>query len=139
MRRKVLLVVLTAFLAAAFLVPVDTVCSLPPVCLTRILTGFDCPGCGMTRALVSLAHGDLAGALAFHPLVPVVAALLVGLFAALTLEAAFGRSLRVEGRQLNRVALFLLALFLLTWVIRTCLTLAAGGRPWERSVLAGVW
>ena len=31
-----------------------------------------CPGCGLTRATLALAHGDPGAALRFHPLVPVI-------------------------------------------------------------------
>ena len=34
-----------------------------PVCQFHRLTGLNCPGCGMTRALYALLHGDLATAL----------------------------------------------------------------------------
>jgi hypothetical protein len=40
---------------------------LPP-CPSRWLTGLFCPGCGSTRALHALLHGDLPGALAMNPL-----------------------------------------------------------------------
>ena len=33
-----------------------------PPCVFRALTGFLCPGCGATRALHHLLHGDVAGA-----------------------------------------------------------------------------
>ncbi|HSA93803.1 MAG TPA: DUF2752 domain-containing protein [Terriglobales bacterium] len=39
------------------------------VCLFRILSGLPCPGCGMTRALSSLLHGDGAAAFFYHPFV----------------------------------------------------------------------
>lgn len=39
---------------------------LPETCQFLIRTGKRCPGCGITRALVSAAHGDLAAARAFH-------------------------------------------------------------------------
>ncbi|GAB3679179.1 DUF2752 domain-containing protein [Saccharopolyspora tripterygii] len=35
---------------------------LPP-CPIKLLTGFDCPGCGGTRMIFSLLHGDLPAAL----------------------------------------------------------------------------
>ncbi len=37
------------------------------VCPLRALTGIPCPLCGMTRACVAAAHGDLARSLAFNP------------------------------------------------------------------------
>jgi hypothetical protein len=40
-----------------------------PSCLFHAITGFDCLGCGMTRACRALLHGDIRGALALHPLV----------------------------------------------------------------------
>jgi hypothetical protein len=33
-----------------------------PGCLFRAFTGLYCPGCGMTRMLHALVHGDVAGA-----------------------------------------------------------------------------
>jgi hypothetical protein len=41
--------------------------ALPP-CLWRVWTGWPCPGCGSTRAVVRLLHADPAGALALNPL-----------------------------------------------------------------------
>jgi hypothetical protein len=38
-------------------------------CPTALLFRFPCPGCGLTRATLALAHGHLAEALRFHPLV----------------------------------------------------------------------
>ncbi|MFO1091819.1 MAG: DUF2752 domain-containing protein [Planctomycetaceae bacterium] len=41
---------------------------LPEVCQSKVLLGIDCPGCGLTRSFVHLAHGNLAASLAVHPL-----------------------------------------------------------------------
>lgn len=38
------------------------------LCPIRNITGLPCPGCGMTRAFLSLAKFDLAAALEYHPL-----------------------------------------------------------------------
>ncbi len=35
-------------------------------CLWRVITGLPCPGCGMTHALLALAHGDLRAAWGFN-------------------------------------------------------------------------
>jgi hypothetical protein len=41
--------------------------TLPGTCTFRIWFGSGCPGCGLTRCFVSLAHGDVAGAWSFNP------------------------------------------------------------------------
>src|SRR5262245_22769054 len=40
---------------------------LPEICLSRRLLGLDCPGCGLTRCFVALAHGEMARAWRFNP------------------------------------------------------------------------
>lgn len=45
--------------------------SLLPPCPFHWLTGIYCPGCGATRALHALVHGDMAAALAMNPLLVV--------------------------------------------------------------------
>ncbi|RPI70304.1 MAG: DUF2752 domain-containing protein [Desulfobacteraceae bacterium] len=41
---------------------------LPGLCIFRNTTGLPCPGCGLTRAFVSAAHGNFALSLYFHRL-----------------------------------------------------------------------
>ncbi len=43
-----------------------------PACFLLSTTGFYCPVCGGTRATYDLLHGDVAGAFARHPLVPLL-------------------------------------------------------------------
>lgn len=38
-------------------------------CPIKYLTGISCAGCGMTRAWISICHGQLREAFSFHPLV----------------------------------------------------------------------
>jgi hypothetical protein len=51
-----------------------------PLCTFHALTGLYCPGCGATRAVHHLLHGDLAGAFAMNPLMIVSAPIVVLLF-----------------------------------------------------------
>lgn len=41
--------------------------TLPTVCSFRLMTGLPCPGCGLTRAVALLMHGQLGASLAMHP------------------------------------------------------------------------
>ena len=43
-----------------------------PGCMFRALTGYFCVGCGLTRALHALVHGDIARAFSMNPLAMVV-------------------------------------------------------------------
>ncbi len=44
--------------------------ALPNSCAFRRLSGYDCPGCGLTRSFVSVAHGDWRNALRYNPAGP---------------------------------------------------------------------
>lgn len=60
----------TALAVAALLSPA-TVAAGPELCPFRRMTGLPCPGCGLTRSWVALAHGDLGSAVAFNLFGPV--------------------------------------------------------------------
>jgi hypothetical protein len=59
-----------------------------PRCLLKQLTGIDCPGCGGTRAVYSLLHGDVAGA-ADHNVLAFVALPLIAYLVARFVLARF--------------------------------------------------
>lgn len=71
---------LTALLVALAVIralPVDYLDDRPRLCLLYNAVGRTCPGCGMTRALWRLAHGDVEGALRANWRVAVVTPVLV--------------------------------------------------------------
>lgn len=80
------------FLAPFALVAIPTrwLAAAPSVCLIRRTTGHACPGCGMTRALSALAHGDLQSAWRYNPRVVIVAPLLLGVWARTIIQATGG-------------------------------------------------
>ena len=43
-----------------------------PPCALRTFTGYYCPGCGGTRAVIALLHGRLIKSFLYHPIVPIV-------------------------------------------------------------------
>lgn len=66
-----------AALTAAFAIGPHAVTHGPDICVFRRLTGLPCPGCGLTRSWVMLAHGDIARAFAFNVVGPVLFAVTV--------------------------------------------------------------
>ena len=91
-----------------------------PVCPFRALTGLACPGCGATRGLHSLLHGDFVAAFKFNPLVILSLPVLLYTLLRYTHAAVRGRPFR--SYQLN--AKYIWALFIVIfsfWVFRnTC-------------------
>ena len=62
-----------ALLASAYVGLVDpNVSGHYPLCPTKAFTGLDCPGCGGLRAVHSLVHGDVTGALDHNAFVVLV-------------------------------------------------------------------
>jgi hypothetical protein len=67
-----------------------------PVCPLFSLTGFACPGCGLTRGFHALFHGDLLTALDYNALLPFFV-LAIGLgFVSLVYFALRGHRLRFK-------------------------------------------
>lgn len=69
--------------AAATMTPTDTVVSvfgyeIPILCGFRRLTGIPCPGCGLTRSFVYLAHGHPIDAFRMNVFGPFVFAFVAG-------------------------------------------------------------
>lgn len=51
-----------------------------PLCGARYFLGFDCPGCGMTRAISALTHLNFRSSIDYHPLGIFVAVWLLYVF-----------------------------------------------------------
>ena len=64
-----------------------------PVCPLYSMTGFACPGCGLTRGFHALFHGDVLTALDYNALIPVFGAFLGYLVLSMFLVAVRGRGL----------------------------------------------
>ncbi len=88
-----------------------------PLCPFRMLTGFTCPGCGSTRALHRLLHGDLVGAFEFNPLMVVSLPFLLYALVRYTTAAVTGRPL--QPYRLNAKYIWMLfAVIMGFWVFR---------------------
>jgi len=65
------------FLGVAALLAINPGDDGPTICPIALVTGVPCPGCGMTRAASALIRGDIALALDYHPLIPLIAGVVV--------------------------------------------------------------
>ena len=70
-----------------------TTTHLFPVCPLYAITGFACPGCGLTRGFHALFHGDVVTALDFNALIPIWAVIFVWVVISLSLYAVRGKGL----------------------------------------------
>jgi hypothetical protein len=80
--------------------PTDAGAAASPTCLVRLTTGFDCPGCGGTRAFWYLLHGDLPAAARSHVFAVFAAPFLVYFYLVWAVKAVTGRQLpqlRISG------------------------------------------
>ena len=81
------------------------------LCPMVMLTGFPCPGCGLTRAGFALLRLDLAGALRIHPFIYPAAAYI----------AVFGWNRYIRGRRMGRklkaglIVLMILIILFYVW------------------------
>lgn len=96
--------------------PLRALIPMPP-CPLYGLTGILCPGCGSTRALITLLNGDLAAAWRFNPMMVVfLPVLLWGAVSQIWIAAT--------GKTLSRIALpavtgwFILVILILYGIMR---------------------
>lgn len=61
-----------------------------PVCPLLTLTGFACPGCGLTRGFHALFHGDVVTALDYNALIPLFVVVFGFFYVSLILVAVRG-------------------------------------------------
>jgi Protein of unknown function (DUF2752) len=92
------------------LFPPEQTAGLYPPCFFYLLTGLHCPGCGATRCVDALVHGDLPQALAYNPLL----ILALPLIAVGVLHMVYGLW---TGRRLGVLKVPLWLVYALPWVL----------------------
>jgi hypothetical protein len=87
--------------------PTEVGAAANPTCLVKLTTGFDCPGCGGTRAFWYLLHGDIPAAARSHLVAVFAAPFLMYLYIAWAANLVFKRKLPTLRFSPRTVALFL--------------------------------
>lgn len=108
------LAVLVCFLGGATYVlasdPTNAGALSSPTCLVKLTTGFDCPGCGGTRAFWYLMHGNIPAAARSHLLTVFAAPFLLYLYVAWAAKLVFKRQL-----PMLRISPKTISIFLIVW------------------------
>ena len=93
---------------------------LMPKCPMKMLTGYDCPSCGVQRAIHAVLHGDFAKAISYNPFFVIS----VPYFLLVLYSTVFKNSFAVKLRGIvcHRYALYgYIVLFFLWWILRNIL------------------
>jgi len=88
-----------------------------PPCPIRALTGLNCPGCGTTRCLHQLLHGNVSAGFKLNPLFAVALPFLVWALVSYTNSAIAGGPPRYANLR-SRYAWPLVALIISFWIFR---------------------
>lgn len=116
---SVLLVVLTRILGISL-------ADVMPGCLFLRLTGYYCPGCGGTRAVMSLFQGDFLHSFLYHPVVPYAAVIGGWYVISHTIELASKEKYSIGMRYRDLYLYLAVALILSNWVIKNLFILLQG-------------
>lgn len=88
-------------------------------CIWRSLTGYPCPGCGLTRAFASISNFNIVDSIRFNPEALIFTAIaVVALLAPGWTREIFGGAKSLFRRQSDRNVLFYsVAFFVLLWIL----------------------
>ena len=113
--RASLLVTAVVALIALYLFLVD-VTGLMPRCPIKMLTGFDCPGCGSQRALHSLLEGHLSESFHHNLILPFAVAYLA-VCGFHWINPGWNRMTAIYTRLTSPVALWVIVAIVAAWTI----------------------
>ena len=114
--KKLLPFLITIFVILAAVLLTDS------ICMTRSLTGFPCPGCGLTRANLSFFSGKISQAFDYHPLF-----LLVDIF--ILYSAAYSLILKKNETKAQRIAVITFFILIIAVYIYRMVTLYPKHEP----------
>lgn len=108
-----------AIMLAALYVFEPSAGSFFPKCIFHQVTGLNCPGCGLQRAIHALLHGHVAEAVRHNAILPVLAVIAAAYGAAYATRNMFPRIHRAFTS--TRAAMLVLVLIVGWWVLRNIL------------------
>lgn len=89
-----------------------------PKCLLKLITGYDCPGCGFQRAAHALLHGNFVQAVRFNFFLIVAIPYLLALFVSEYLLRGEIQRRWMRVTHSNALMLTYVVLFFIWWIVR---------------------
>lgn len=83
-------------------------------CPLKAMTGIDCPGCGMQRAVIKLLEGDIEGSIAMNP--TVIPFMFLMIFLLLHLKFQFKHGARILTYLYIASAVILVVNYIFKWI-----------------------
>ena len=90
-RGWIVLIGVPALFVLAYILALKPALTGLPLCGVKMFTGIDCPGCGLTRSIAYLTHGQIRRSIDYHPLGIVIALWLVYMLIGTALGFILGR------------------------------------------------
>ena len=106
--------------AAALFPSFPSLFRLPP-CLFHLISGYYCPGCGGTRAVRALLHGQFLHSFLYHPFVPYAAAVYVYFMITQTAERVSHGNFRIGMHYHNRLVWIAVLLIIGNFILKNTL------------------
>lgn len=91
--------------------------TVPETCFAKIYFGADCPGCGLTRSMVHLAHGRFSDSVKANPGGAMLAVFACLLLARMWFPEASHKRLPSDRILISVVAAFVVTI-LVNWIVR---------------------
>jgi hypothetical protein len=95
---------------------------LPETCWSRSVLGVKCPGCGLTRSIVYLAHGDWRGSWRMHRVGFVMALAILAQFPYSIVGLRYRKDYPLGHRFASVVAWTLILLLICNWLYDVCVS-----------------
>lgn len=95
--------------------------ALLPPCLFHQISGYDCPGCGGTRAVRALLRGHLLQSALYHPFVPYAAAVYLYFMATQAAERISRGKLKIGMRYQNKIVWIAVGIILGNFLLKNIL------------------
>ena len=86
-------------------------------CLFKLITGYDCPGCGITRCLFSLINLDIKSAFNYNALVTILIVPFIIYYSYMNYCYVFGKNNNVK-KHVNKISIILLFVCFVYGIIR---------------------